>query len=504
MTSNRKRQNLVLTESTVQAGRQRDYDEESEEPDGISLGSKDSDASSSSSSDDEQDSVIDMTEAETPPEDWVSKNLAKSQRFWDLCQAHRHANDETLDINDVNDRDNVITARPRTGKGKDGKPTHNYMFTFFRKTAGDDPTSFSALVAAMIRQDLVSFLAYGIEVAKTTKNPHIHMVIALKKKSRRSAIRDFFQELEHPLPWFEACRGQLWFPYNYCIKEDKDPFIYGTPPTKVNKGGQATKEKYDRAYKLCVENKIDQIDSDIQIRHYGNLQNILRNVGVTPPPALPPWTKTLIWCYGVTGSGKSRFPRQLARMPGCEPTKDRESDGVYVIDPDTNFWDNYLGEMVMLRDEFSPQEFKTKVSQCKTETDVYPIRRQVKHGNVVLRPRYFVYTTNYHVREFFDGHRSEVTYDPIRRRTLAILYFGHEYDPENPVLPQICSPNNLNALPAVGEPQGPSRYDIFDGAFGPGWELKLFGIERPAEGYSTPQQVPQLNLEAPGTTQEMQ
>jgi len=92
---------------------------------------------------------------------------------------------------------------------------------------------------------------------------------------------------------------------NYCLKEEtriEGPFEFGNRPIKRN-----SKVDWDLIKKKAIEGKIDDIPSEIYIKHYSNLIKIAKDHITLDGP-----TDHLkgIWFHGKSGVGKSKKARE--------------------------------------------------------------------------------------------------------------------------------------------------------------------------------------------------
>jgi len=119
------------------------------------------------------------------------------------------------------------------------------------------------------------YIIYGKEIAPTTGTPHLQGFIrfspwcSLKQAKKRM-----------PGCWIEPALT-LEAAMNYCTK-DSIVTERGTKPVTQDEKGTGEKERYKRAREAAIRGDMESIDSDIYIRHYGNLKKIRAEHQVQP------------------------------------------------------------------------------------------------------------------------------------------------------------------------------------------------------------------------------
>lgn len=186
--------------------------------------------------------------------------------------------------------------------------------------------------------------------------------------------------------------------WNYNYKYTNILFCIGS-----KRGGQATKESYDRAFELAVQGKLDEIDSDILLRYYSALRKIqfdFRAPAVNLDP-ISDSVKHAEWWYGPTGTGKSRASR--TQYPDA-----------YLKAANTKWWCGYNGQDVVLIEDFD-KDHAYMGYHLKIWCDMYTFLAEVKgqQNGVPIRPKKIIITSNYHPREIWTDPS---TYEPIERR----------------------------------------------------------------------------------------
>lgn len=165
---------------------------------------------------------------------------------------------------------------------------------------------------------------------------------------------------------------------------------------KSSKGGKATQEKWDSTKELALAGKLDEIDSDIFIKHYQTLKRIKVDYGKLPDDL--PGTCG-VWYYGTTGTGKSRTARE-------------EYPDAYMKLPN-KWWDGYQNQDSVIIDDFD-KNHACLGYHLKIWADRYAFSAEVKGSTVMIRPKTLIITSNYHPKEIWGD--SNNTLEPILRR----------------------------------------------------------------------------------------
>ena len=156
----------------------------------------------------------------------------------------------------------------------------------------------------------VQYYVIGKETGESG-TPHWQGYVCFAKPLRLTALKKLM-----PRAHWEQMKGTPQQAADYC-KKDGDYEEDGTLPLTGaqvanskganNKGGEATKRRYEIAYDLAVAGNIEDIDKDLLTKHYNTYKRIRTDNQEKIPPI-----DTLLheWHYGPTGTGKSRFVRE--------------------------------------------------------------------------------------------------------------------------------------------------------------------------------------------------
>lgn len=238
----------------------------------------------------------------------------------------------------------------------------------------------------------------GKEVG-TEGTPHLQGHVYFENKKSLAQVKKL-----QPRAHWEQTRNILEA-VNYCEK-DGDIWEQGERPKDPKKQGQAEKRRWDEALAAAKEGRVDDIPSDIQLRYYGTIKRI-RMDHAPKLPALDELQNE--WRYGPTGTGKSRDTR--TQYPDA-----------YIKAADTHWWNGYRGEDVVIIEDFDKYHVKVGF-HLKIWLDHYDFPAETKGGEMRIRPKKIIITSNYHPAEIWDDDK---TVQPILRRVKLVEYGKEE------------------------------------------------------------------------------
>lgn len=278
-----------------------------------------------------------------------------------------------------------------------GKRSQNFCFTLNNYCEEDE----------VFLKDLkdIKYMVYGREVAPGTGTKH----------------------LQGQLVWgtaksFTATKAQLGYRYHleftrslplsieYC-KKGGDFVERGTKPkTAVEKGqmghlggpggaaggasghlgGQAGREmerkRWQEIKEAAQEGRFDDVDPKVYIMHLKNLEHVhYRHLRSKP---LENSFDIHEWFYGDTGAGKSSTAKEA--YPGA-------------YDKMCNKWfDGYTDQEVCIVEDMDPDSCLRMAQKIKIWCDHYPFLAEVKGGVIRIRPKKFIFTSNYSLEQCFN------------------------------------------------------------------------------------------------------
>lgn len=241
-----------------------------------------------------------------------------------------------------------------------------------------------------------NYMVAGNEVADSG-TPHLQGYVCFNKRMYQTQVSRML-----PTAHLEIARGTPLEAAEYCMK-DADYFEAGVLPlgqsAGSSRGGKATQKKYRDTYRLAKSRDLDAIEEqapDLLLKHY----TTIKRIGMDNPPRVHDIsTLQHEWIWGAPGIGKSR----VARL---------ENPGHY-LKSHNKWWNGYHHEDVVLIDDLDRDDAKWIGQFLKTWCDHYPFQAEEKFGNMVIRPKKIVITSNYQIEELFP---EETLAKAIRRR----------------------------------------------------------------------------------------
>jgi len=235
------------------------------------------------------------------------------------------------------------------------------------------------------------YIIIGKEVGENL-TPHLQGFVYLHQQTTISALK---KREGWARAHLEATKGSIDQNIAYCSKEGSFE-SKGTKPMTPQEKGEEEKQRYHTTRLLAMEGKLDEIDSDIFIRHYNALKAIKKDNMVKPADLDGTCG---IWIYGASGVGKSRKAR---------------ADYPEAYDKLCNkWWDGYQDQENVIIDDFDPNH-ACLGHFLKRWADRYSFVAEVKGGAMNIRPKWIVVTSQYSIEECFPNDFA--TQDAIRRR----------------------------------------------------------------------------------------
>lgn len=237
---------------------------------------------------------------------------------------------------------------------------------------------------------------YGEEVG-ASKTPHLQGFICFNNARYFEAVKKLLPSRCH----IEVMKGRIDQNEAYVSKENL-AFTKGEPPLTQTQKGQMEKDRYALALSLAKEGKIDDIDADLQVRHYNTWKQIFKD---NPPQLSCNAQMENFWYFGPSGCGKStaarlNYPNAYYKLPN-------------------KWWDGYQGQEDVIIEDLDPSHAEHMRYHLKLWCDHGPFRAETKGGSIMARPRRIIITSQYSLAQCFADPE---TYAALERRLERVQF----------------------------------------------------------------------------------
>jgi len=231
------------------------------------------------------------------------------------------------------------------------------------------------------------FLVYGKEVG-AGGTPHLQGFVYYANQQRATTVRK-------AIPGhITVANGTVEQNVVYCTK-DGDFTTHGSQPLSQEGKGRASKELWTEIISLAEKGDEATLKREHPALYFRSLTTI-RSHRTYDIEDLPNGTRHL-WYFGTTGTGKSHRARQ--HTP-------------FYLKNINKWWDGYGNQEYVIIEEWSPEADKT-IQSLKKWCDRYSFNAEVKGGQITIRPKTIIVTSNYSMRECF---KRDQDYEPMKRR----------------------------------------------------------------------------------------
>lgn len=272
----------------------------------------------------------------------------------------------------------------------------NWCFTLNNYTEED---------VSFIREIQCRYLVFGKEVGESG-TPHLQGYVIFDDAKTMSAAKKC---LGTDRVAVFAAKGTFKQASDYCKKDDPEYFEKGILPIGAL-GKKCSQEERIAYNKRLREASLDELvkSGDISIKEVRSLKNarmdLAEELGKKSAVTMPSIGKCFMWYHGPSGTGKSRKARE-------------ENPGAYLKQPN-KWWNNYNNEDVVIIEEWSPCHH-VLANYLKQWADHYPFPAEVKGGQLFIRPKKIIITSNYSIEECFS---ESADYEPLMRRFTSVKF----------------------------------------------------------------------------------
>lgn len=230
----------------------------------------------------------------------------------------------------------------------------------------------------------MKFLVYQREKCPTTERLHWQSYVVFHKQYRKkSALRILGNVHVDPR------KGTHEQAIAYCEKEESrvtPPVRFGDPTDGREDNGEREKQRWDDIKQAAKEGRLDDIPSDVYVRHYRTLKDI--HDDHRPKPAILKNKRSGLWLHGPPNSGKTTAV--LNAFPDA-----------YIKDPSTEYWKNYEGEAVVVIDDIHNGNKEMFRKHFREWINIAPFRARTFYGMRLIRPEHVICTSQEHWRTLF-------------------------------------------------------------------------------------------------------
>lgn len=284
-------------------------------------------------------------------------------------------------------------------------------------------------------QKLCKYLIFGFEEAPTTGTKHLQGYIHLLKRMSFNQLKTILG----PTPSLYMAKKNDLANYRYCSKSDKFYFyessLFGTQTESSTNQTHAkkltTKERMELAYELAKQERFDEIDKDLLIKHGKVLKSLrIEDLQVEDNLFYDQGENNYfhchnLWIWGETGTGKSFFINYFIKGINHWWSRYCNDHNIQYFElrafnhQKTKWWCGYMGEEIVIINEVNPTFCSWYANEIKEWVDQYPFNAEVKGSNIgKIRPLFFIFTSNYNLDECFcemrgrDVVKDEITGKP--------------------------------------------------------------------------------------------
>lgn len=221
-----------------------------------------------------------------------------------------------------------------------------------------------------------------------------------------------FNTLHALLPqdiWLLSAEASAQANIDYCTKEDtrvEGPWEDGEKPA-ASKKSQFKSVCEDLAAGRTTLSEIRRNHPSVWALHYRGLKDLALS---DPGPTVR--DVQVILHIGPTGTGKT--------WDAVHASND------YAIKSSGQWYDSYLGQEVLIWDDFCGRMSQCKLDHLLRVTDIYQVLCEHKGGSVYLRLKTWYFTTNIHPERWYDWTDRWENYPALCRRFSKIVVYDRD------------------------------------------------------------------------------
>lgn len=313
--------------------------------------------------------------------------------------------------------------------------------TLFCLTLNNYTTAEYASAKDMVEAGIFSYFFGGKEIGENG-TPHLQCcarttqpisIVALRRRIAdvtKSPCRWHIEVMKCPLPKNRqyCSKGnqshEEWLEFNelgpnYGV--GADTFEFGTKPK--GRGHRSDLDDVAAAVRSGkTEHEISESYGASFIKYYGGIREL---INVSRDQERTSMTQGY-WCYGPTGSGKSRWAHSI---PGAKYSKD----------PTNKWFDGYRSQPTLIIDDYRPSK-ELNFSQLLRLADRYPMSVERKGGTMQFNSKRVVVTTPLDIASTFAHLEflTEGSLDQLRRRFIELPFEANGLTPHLSILESLA------------------------------------------------------------------
>lgn len=270
------------------------------------------------------------------------------------------------------------------------RKSRNWCFTL------NNPTPAEVEHLRAIDRARVRYVLYGEEVGESG-TPHFQGFVIFKNPVRMRTVKKHVGDRTH----LEPMKGNLRQNYVYCTKDGKFHELGERPMFEEEKGAKE-KERHLEVIRLAEQGKFEEIKQnhpDKYLRYKRQIESIRNDeIAARELPTLDPSVR-MQWYYGPSGTGKSR--------------KARTENPHAFMKAGNKWWCGYKTQETVIFEDVDVRDSAWVIRFMKIWADIYPFQAEFKGGAMMIRPKMFIVTSNYHPKEIWT---EDSDLQPILRR----------------------------------------------------------------------------------------
>lgn len=264
------------------------------------------------------------------------------------------------------------------------------------------------------------YVVYGYETAPETGTPHLQGYTVFAKRCSPNTVKNRY----NGFAWvarahFEIAAGSEKQNRDYCLKlrpSDPAPNQHYFEKDNRKQGQRSDLSEAISELKLNGITGVVNRFPEVYARYANNLERLYVRLNATVRSEPP----TVLWFFGVTGTGKSRMARELA-----------QGQTTWWSGKDLRWFQSYVQQNVAIIDDFRA-DF-CKFHELLRLLDRYPYEVEFKGSSINFNSRLIIITSAYPPTEVYKKSPEDV--GQLLRRISQVVRF--DQDPEYPLNAQV-------------------------------------------------------------------